>query len=242
MPFEIRRVGGEEDHVRPLRLDGADGRREVHRARRVGPVIDHPQPVFLAQQADTFRGALGEVVVDGEDRDRLRRRRQHLGAFEEAAGIGALDVVSGDVHREVAVVLQLLVHAGAEQRNVAHAPLHHDGHGWRDHRGGVGRGDDIDLVDIDQLRIERGDVGRVALVVIGHQLHRAAEDAALGIHVLRPDLLRQQRRAAIRREAARRATSRSRCGSGWRLAQRRGKGRQQRSARRQPPRGQGRVG
>jgi len=70
-------------------------------------------------------------------------------------------------------------------------------HGRGDHIGGVAGDDEVDLVDVEQLRIDARHGRWVALVVIDDDFDRAAEQAALGVHVVALDVDRQQRRLAV---------------------------------------------
>ena len=68
--------------------------------------------------------------------------------------------------------------------------------------GAIGGDDEVDLVDIEQLRIDAGHQGRVGLVVVIDELDRAAEQPAFGIRILGPDLHCEQSRGAVDREPA----------------------------------------
>jgi hypothetical protein len=75
--------------------------------------------------------------------------------------------------------------------------LHDDGHRRRDDVGGVARGDDVDLVDVEQLGVEARHRRGVGLVVVVDELHRPAEQAAPGVDLFFPDLHGQQRALAV---------------------------------------------
>ena len=132
---------------------------------------------------------LGEFLVGGQDRDRL------------AAGLGA-DIDEGlgpAVGRspwrvvEPHVVVNLAVHLEREVPHQQHAALLDERHDRRRLHGGVGREQDVDLVDVEQLGVDRRAFGRARLVVIDEQLDLAAEQAALGVDVVAPDLDADQR-------------------------------------------------
>jgi hypothetical protein len=72
----------------------------------------------------------------------------------------------------------------------------------RDHVGGVARGDDVDLVDVEELGVQARNVRRIRLVVVVDQLDRPIEQAALLVDVFFPNLRRQQRRFAVGRQRA----------------------------------------
>ena len=68
--------------------------------------------------------------------------------------------------------------------------------------GRVAADHQIDLVDVEQLRVDAGHRRRIALIVVVDELHRPAEEPALGVDVLLPDLHREERRLAVGREPA----------------------------------------
>jgi len=93
-------------------------------------------------------------------------------------------------------VLHLRVHL---ERKVAHqeqAALLHQRHDRRRRHGAVGRDEEVDLVDVEQLGVDAGDVGRIGLVVVGGELDLALEQAAALVDVLDPHAQREQRRLA----------------------------------------------
>jgi hypothetical protein len=93
-------------------------------------------------------------------------------------------VLDGAVHLEGEV---------AHQQQVALLDQRHD---RRRRHGGVGREQQIDLVDVEQLGIDRGRLGCARLVIVDDQLDLAAEQAALLVDVVAPDLDADQRRLA----------------------------------------------
>ena len=124
--------------------------------------------------------------------------------FKEAARrpeLG-LDAVRQDL--EIAGIVEVVVHPGPEQRHEQKLALHHDGHRRRDLVGRIGRDDEVHLVDVEELRVDRRHRRRIALVVVIDELDRPAEQAALGIDVITPDLEGEQRALAAAGEAARR--------------------------------------
>jgi hypothetical protein len=80
--------------------------------------------------------------------------------------------------------------------------LDHDRHGRRDQRRGVGTDDQVDFVDVEQLRIDRRHLRGRALVVVVDELDRTAEEPALGVDIFFPNLLGEQRRFAVGRKPA----------------------------------------
>src|SRR6185437_5896798 len=68
--------------------------------------------------------------------------------------------------------------------------------------GAVGPEQQVDLVDVQELAVDRHLVGGIGLVVVIDERDRTPEQAALGIDVVAPDLQRQQKLAAVRRIGA----------------------------------------
>jgi hypothetical protein len=74
----------------------------------------------------------------------------------------------------------------------------------RDHLiGRIAGNRQIHLVDVEQLRIDPGHRRGIALVVVIDELHRPAQQSALGVDVLGPNLHRQQAGLADHRQSAR---------------------------------------
>ena len=108
----------------------------------------------------------------------------------------------GREHREIFVVVELVVDPGAEQAQIEPLLLDHDRHRRRDLGGRVGADGEIDLVHVKQLGVDAGHRRRIALIIVIDELDRAAEQAALGVDVLFPDLHRDERHLAVGRERA----------------------------------------
>ena len=199
----VGRIGGAEHDVGVGRVDRPHDRGVVGGVRRIGLVVDDLQPRRLGVPPRTLGGVARELGIGRDDRQRLRLgalRRRHL---EEAlrkggAGVGA----AGRLHREIAVVVELVVHIEAEQRKERHLVLDDDRHRRGQQIGAVIADRQVDLVDVEQLRKDAGYRRRIALVVVIDQLDRAAEQPALGVGLLLPDLHRQQGRLAAGRETA----------------------------------------
>ena len=147
-----------------------------------------------------FAGVAAELGVGHRDRDGLRLGLLHLGHLEEAAREGRLRRRAVRDHREIFVVVEGLVDAGAEQADEQLLPLDHDRHRRRDLAGGIAADDQIDFVDVEQLGVDAGHLRRIALIVVVDQLDRPAEQPAFGVDVVFPDLHRQQRRLAVGRQ------------------------------------------
>ena len=99
-----------------------------------------------------------------------------------------LRIGAGRQHREIARIVELAVHREAEQADEQLVVPHDDRHRRRGHVGGVAGDHQIDVIDLQQFDVDARDVGRVGLVVVEHQLDRTAEQSALGVDVLGPDL------------------------------------------------------
>jgi hypothetical protein len=65
------------------------------------------------------------------------------------------------------------------------------------HGGGVRTEDEVDLVDVEQLRVDAGHRRGVRLVVVIDELDRTTEKTALGVDLLLPDFHAQQRLPAV---------------------------------------------
>ena len=78
--------------------------------------------------------------------------------------------------------------------------LHDNRHRRRIQVGPVGAHHDVDFVDIEQLRVDARNVRRIGLVVVIDQFDLAAEQTALGVDFLLPDLRAEQRLLAVRRQ------------------------------------------
>ena len=190
----VRRVGADIDHVRIGRLDGADDRREIGRGRRIGLVVDDLEAHLLRVLARAGSRILRELGVGRGQRDGLQALA--LGELEEAARPVLLGNGACRHDLEVAVVLELVVDSEAEQRREHHLLAHDDGHRRHDHVGAVAGDDQVDLIDLEQLGVERRNLRRVRLVVVVDELDRPAEQAALGIDVVAPDFHGDQGRLA----------------------------------------------
>ena len=105
-------------------------------------------------------------------------------------------------HREVVRVFELLVDIEREQADEGLLVPDHDRHRRRGDIRAIARDDEVDLVDIEQLCVDAGHQRRVGLVVVIDQLDRPAEQPALGVDVLGPDLRGQEPALAVDRERA----------------------------------------
>jgi hypothetical protein len=67
-----------------------------------------------------------------------------------------------------------------------------DRHRRHDQIGAIARNQQVDLVDVDQLRVDARHQRGIALVVVIDQLDRPAEQTALGIDLVFPNLESEQ--------------------------------------------------
>jgi len=70
------------------------------------------------------------------------------------------------------------------------------------HISGVRSDQQVNFVDLDELRVEPRNVRGIALVVIEHKLDRPTEQTAFGIRVVAPNLQRAQHLFTDRRYGA----------------------------------------
>jgi len=57
--------------------------------------------------------------------------------------------------------VEFAVHIEREQADEGFALLHDDGHRGSDHVGGVAADHEIDLIDVEKLGVDSGNIGRV---------------------------------------------------------------------------------
>ncbi len=129
---------------------------------------------------------------------RLLRRRK----LEEAAR-ERLHALRADRHHvEIARIVEMPVHADRQHADGHHVVLHDDRHGGRRHVGRVGTEQQIDFVDRDELGVDARHVRRIALVVVIDELDRPAEQPAVGVDVVAPQLERDDELLAVLRHSA----------------------------------------
>jgi len=202
MPDRVRRIGANDDHVRIGGSDCPHDRGKVGRGWRVGLIVDDFDAGGGGVVARSVGSIAGELGVGGDDchRGRLGGLRQcHV---KEPLGEGELGLRSPRRNDEIVGIVELAVDGEAQQADEHLLAADHQRHGGRQHVGAVATDDQIDLVDVEQLGVDAGDGRRIGLVVIVDELDRATEQAAAGIDVFLPDLLRQQGRLAVGAEAA----------------------------------------
>ena len=94
------------------------------------------------------------------------------------------------------------VHADAENGDGGLVVLYDHRHRRCHHIGGIGAENEIDFVDIDELGVDAGHVRRIALIVVVDELDWAAEQTALGVDIVAPELQRDQKLLAVLRHPA----------------------------------------
>ena len=186
----VRRIGADIDDIRIGGPYRAHHRREIGCARRIALVVDDLEAVLLDFLAGAVRGALGELGVGGEDRDGLWLGCLRRGEIEEADREGVDALRTNRDHREVFRVAELIVDADGGETDRHLVVLDDDRHRRRNEVGAVGSEQQVDFVDGDELGVDVRYIRRRALVVIDDELDRAAEQPALGVDVVAPDLKR----------------------------------------------------
>ena len=192
----IRRIGRDIDHVGLGSLERADDRGEFHRVRRIVLVEDDGNVALLGDIPRGQREILGELLVRREQRHGLSAG---LLADIEERGCPTVGRPPWRIV-EPHVVADLAVHLEREIPHQQQAALLDERHDRRGRHRRIGREQDIDLVDVDQLGVDRGRLGRARLVVIDDEFDLAAEQAAFGIDVVAPDLGAELRSLAAARE------------------------------------------
>ena len=170
----IRRIGRDINDVRLGGLERTDDAGEFHRVGRIGLIEDD---LHVALGCDLPRGLceiLGEFLVRRQKRDGLAA--DLLAEIEErsrpAVGRPPRRIV------EPHVVADLAVHLKREVADQQQAALLDQRHDRRRRHGRIGRKQEIDLVDVEQLRIDRRGLRGARLVVIDDKFDLATEQAA----------------------------------------------------------------
>ena len=174
-------------------------RRELHRIRRIG-LVEHDWHVALLR--DLARGLdqiLRELLIGGEQRHRLAAGLLSRGRERPTPRLSAGPHGALLNHMSWWTLLFTWNEKLPDQQHAALLDQRHDRRGR--HRR-VGREQQIDLVDVEQLRVERRRLRGARLVVIDHEFDLAAEQPALGVDVVAPDLVTEQRGLAAAGEPA----------------------------------------
>ena len=122
--------------------------------RRIGLVVDDIEAELLRVVTRALAGIAREFGVLGRQRDGLRLRILRRRDLEKALGERQLRCRPGRQHREVVRIVELAVHTEREQADEGLVLLHHDGHGRRDHVGGIAADHEVDFVDVEQLGVD----------------------------------------------------------------------------------------
>jgi hypothetical protein len=96
-------------------------------------------------------------------------------------------------HREVVGVVQGVVDAQAHQSDEEATSLDDQRHRGQDGVGAVAADDQVDFVFVDQPAVQRRDTRGIGLVVVAEKFDRTAQQAALAVDVVSPDLVRELR-------------------------------------------------
>src|SRR5262249_22411713 len=179
--------------IRIVSLDRANDRREVGRARRVGFVVHDLEAILFDIVSAAIRSVARELGVLGRYRDRFRPwilRGPYLGeALAERLFLRRARRQHGGVFR----VVELTVRIEREQTDERLALLHDGGNGWGHHVRPIRANDEVNLVDVEQLRVDGGHILGSGLVVVIDKLDGPAQQAALGVGLFFPDLSAEQR-------------------------------------------------
>ena len=184
------------------RLYLPDDGRQVGHAWREALIVDDLQAGSGGRRPDAVHDRVTEfhLGIDGGDRFWFRIHRHRR--VEERLQDRQSRLLAGREDAEEFVVFELGVIREAEEADQHHVMLHGDRYRRGDDRRGVAATDEIDLVDIDELGVDRRHIGRIALVVVVHELDLPSEQAALGVDILCPHGHRQQRRFSSAGERA----------------------------------------
>ena len=194
----IRRVGRDIDDIGLGGLERTNDGRELDRVRRIGLIEDDGQVALLGDIAGGQRQVLGKLLIGREQRHVLAAGllRQIDERGRPAVGRPPRRVV------EPHVVADLAVHLEREIPHQQQAALLDERHDRRGRHRRVRREQQIDLVDIDQLGVDRRRLRGARLVVIDDQFDLAAEQPTLGIDIVAPDFDSEQRSLAAARKPA----------------------------------------
>ena len=194
----IRRIGRDIDDVRLGGLERTNDAGEFHGIWRISLVEDNRHVALLCDFPRGQRQILGEFLVRREKRYGLAAGL--LAEIEERSRPAVGRPPRGIV--EPHVVADLAVHLEREVPHQQQAALLDQRHDRRRRHRRVGREQEIDLVDVQQLRVDRRGLGSARFVVIDDKFDLAPEQATPGVDIVTPDLDAEQRSLAAAREAA----------------------------------------
>src|SRR6266851_4291406 len=177
----VERIGADDGEIRIGRLHGAHDGAEIGLRRRIVAVVDDFQPGRLGVLVRAVGSVARELGIGPDDRHRLRLGVLGHRYVEEALGERRLRVGPGRNHDEIFRIVELLVHRETEHADEQPVLLHHHRHRRRQHVGGIAADDEIDVIDVEQLGVDRRHFRWAALVVVIDELDRAAEQRALAV-------------------------------------------------------------
>ena len=187
----IGRVGRKQNHVGAGRLDGAHDRRVVDCRRRIAAVVHDFEIVLFRVLARADQHVVGELGVGADQRHGLRLRLERFGGREEVVRQHAFGIRTERCALEIARILELRIRAQREKHHDQLLALDDERHRRDDEVRRMAH-QQVDLIDIDQLRVDAGYGRGVGLVVVVDELDRTAEQPALRVDLLGPDLLGHQ--------------------------------------------------
>ena len=168
-------------------LDARGDRSEIARAELVLEIEQDLEPALGRDVARAGGLELGRRELARDDRHRLRRVGGGGHGVEDDGRHRLVRLGPEGRRRELHLVLGQVRHAEAVVNEQLLIALRH-AHRGDDRAGRVGPHQQIDLVDGDQLLVERaGDLG-LGLVVQQHPSHGAAEQAVVPVQLLDVDL------------------------------------------------------
>ena len=229
-PGAVGWVGRNIDHVRIGRPQRPQNRREIRGGWRIACIIHGRQPGRLGVDPSAVGRIAGELGIRPQDREGLRLRVHAHRQVEEAVREGQLRLRPHRHHGEHARIVVFAVDRQCEQTEVQLVVARHDRHCRRGHIGRIAGQHEVHVIDVQQLDVDAGHVGRVALRIVADQLDRTPQQSARRVDLFGPDFRRQDAGFADRRQPA-----------GLRFAKP-DRNRLHRSGRRNPANDQGRHG
>src|SRR6516165_7144424 len=195
-------IRANQHEIRISRLDRANDRREVGRAWRVGFVVHDLEAILFDVVSAAIRSVARELGVLGCYRDRFRLWILRGCYLEEALTERFFWRRAGRQHGEVFWVVELTVRIEREQTDEHLALLHDSGNGRGHHVRPIRADDEVNLIDVEQLRVDDGHILGFGLVVVIDELDGPAQQAALGVGLFFPNLSTEQRLLARSRKRA----------------------------------------
>ena len=101
---------------------------------------------------------------------------------------------AGREYAEIFVVFELGVIGETEEADQHHVVLHGDWDCRGDDRRGVAAVDEIDLVEVEKLGVDRWHIRGIALIVVMDELDLPSQQATLGVDVFGPHRHREKGR------------------------------------------------